>query len=94
MKVIKIAQTAREPQVNPLFTGLVTTQSIVGTDLSKKFRITQVNFGRGIRNKFHSHTIEQILIVTEGKGLCWDGRSRKPTWSSVTRLTGLLTRPR
>ena len=69
MKVTKIAQVAREPQVSPLFTGPVTTQSIVGTELSKKFRITQVNFSRGIRNKFHSHTIEQILIVTEGKGI-------------------------
>ena len=69
MKVTKIAQVAREPQVSPLFTGPVTMQSIVGTELSKKFRITQVNFGRGIRNKFHSHTIEQVLIVTEGKGI-------------------------
>lgn len=69
MKVTKVAQVAREPQVSPLFTGSVTMQSIVGTELSKKFRITQVNFGRGVRNKFHSHTIEQILIVTEGKGI-------------------------
>lgn len=44
-------------------------QSIVGTELSRNFLIRQVNFGRGVRNKFHSHTIEQILIVTEGKGI-------------------------
>jgi len=69
MKVAKVAQVAREPQVSPLFTGPVTMQLIVGTELSKKFRIAQVNFGRGVRNKFHSHTIEQILIVTEGKGI-------------------------
>ena len=29
----------------------------------------QVNFGIGVRNKFHSHTLEQVLIVTEGKGI-------------------------
>ena len=69
MKVIKVAQAAKEPQASPLFTGPVSMQTIVGTELSKKFRITQVNFGRGVRNKFHSHTIEQVLIVTEGKGV-------------------------
>ncbi len=69
MKVIKIVQVAKEPQVNPLFTGPVTMQSIVDTELSMNFSIRQVNFGRGVRNKFHSHTIEQILIVTKGKGI-------------------------
>ncbi len=69
MKVIKIAQVVKEPQVNPLFTGPVNMQSIIATELSKRFMIRQVNFNRGVRNKFHSHTIEQILIVTEGQGI-------------------------
>ncbi len=69
MKVIRVAQVAKEPWVNKLFTGPVTKQSIIGTDLSKNFLIQQVNFSKGIRNKFHSHSIEQILIVTEGKGI-------------------------
>ena len=69
MKVAKVSQVAKEPRVSPLFTGPVTIQSIVDTELSKKFRIAQVNFDSGVRNKFHSHTIEQILIVTEGKGI-------------------------
>jgi len=68
MKVIKVVQIAKESHPSPLFTGPVTMQTIVGTELSKKFSIMQVNFGRGVRNKFHSHTLEQILIVTEGKG--------------------------
>ena len=69
MKVIKVAQVAKEPQVRPLFTGPVTTQLIVGTELSQNFLIQQVNFGRGVRNKFHSHSIEQVLIITEGNGI-------------------------
>ena len=69
MKVIKVDQIAKEPRVEPLFTGPVTGQAIIGTDLSQNFRIQQVNFSRGIRNKFHSHSIEQVLIVTEGKGI-------------------------
>ena len=43
-------------------------QLVVGTELSQNFLIQQVNFEQGIRNKFHSHSIEQVLIVTEGKG--------------------------
>ena len=69
MKVIRVAQVAKEPWVNKLFTGQVTTQPIIGTDLSKNFLIQQVNFGKGVRNKFHSHSIEQVLIVTEGNGI-------------------------
>jgi quercetin dioxygenase-like cupin family protein len=69
MKVIKEDQVAKEPSVNPLFTGPVTTQLFVGKDMSKDFLIRKVNFGRGVRNKFHTHTTEQILIVTEGTGI-------------------------
>ncbi len=69
MKVFKLSQVDKEPQGEPLFTGRVTMQKVIDSDLSKKFMITQVNFDRGVRNKFHSHSIEQVLIVTEGKGI-------------------------
>ena len=69
MKVIKTAQVPKEPQVRPFFTGPVTRQVFINTDLSKRFMINQVNFDDGVRNKFHSHSIEQVLIVTEGKGI-------------------------
>ena len=69
MKVVKVAQVAKEPQESSLFTGPVTMQTVVGTELSERFLIKQVNFGRGVRNKFHTHNIEQVLIVTEGKGI-------------------------
>jgi len=76
MKVIKIAAVKEEPvKDNPLFTGPVTTQPIVGNvmkpemGLSQNILITQVNFAKGVRNKFHTHSIEQILIVTKGTGI-------------------------
>lgn len=69
MKVIRIEKVVKEPQVNKLFTGPVTLQRIIGTDMSKNISIGQVNFGKGIRNKFHSHSAEQILIITEGEGI-------------------------
>jgi quercetin dioxygenase-like cupin family protein len=69
MKVMKMSQAAKEPNPSPMFTGPVTMQNYVGTDLSQRFMIRQVNFDRSVRNKFHTHTIEQVLIVTEGKGI-------------------------
>lgn len=71
MKIIKITRVPKEPfeSLGPLFTGPVTMQTIIGAELSRSFFISQVNFGRGIRNKFHTHSTEQILIVSEGKGI-------------------------
>ncbi|MFC1948935.1 cupin domain-containing protein [Chloroflexota bacterium] len=69
MKIIIISQVVKEPAVSPLFTGSVTRQQIVDAELSENFIISQVSFDSGVRNKFHSHSIEQILIVTEGKGI-------------------------
>jgi len=36
---------------------------------SKEFEVNVVNFGKGVRNKFHTHDFEQILVVTSGKGV-------------------------
>jgi quercetin dioxygenase-like cupin family protein len=69
MKVLKMTQVAEITKVTPLFTGPVTMQTFVGLDESELFSIQQVNFAPGVRNKFHSHTIEQVLIVTKGKGI-------------------------
>lgn len=69
MKVIKPNKVNKESVESLLFTGSVNMQTFVGPDLSQRFLIRQVNFDTGIKNKFHSHTIEQILIVTEGKGI-------------------------
>ena len=76
MKVIKVNEVKKEPNVAPLFTGPVTMQTFIDTDLSHRFMIRQVNFGKGVRNKFHSHTIEQVLIVTKGKGIVATSRKR------------------
>jgi quercetin dioxygenase-like cupin family protein len=69
MKVVKTSDLPREPAVSPLFTGQVFRQVIVNPDESKSFNFSIVNFSAGSRNKFHQHTSDQILIVTEGTGV-------------------------
>jgi len=70
MKVIEVNKVAAVPGSGALFTGPVTRQPIITGEMSKQFAISQVNFGKSVRNKFHIHTSDQILIVTAGKGIC------------------------
>jgi quercetin dioxygenase-like cupin family protein len=68
MTTVKINEVPKEPYVTPLFTGPdVTRQSLISN--SKDLRLSIVNFGKGMRNKFHTHDSDQILIVTAGKGI-------------------------
>jgi quercetin dioxygenase-like cupin family protein len=68
MKIIKMNEVPKQPYLNPLFTGPdVTRQSLVKD--SKDLSISIVNFGKGVRNKFHTHSGDQALIVTSGKGI-------------------------
>ncbi|MDP1992885.1 MAG: cupin domain-containing protein [Syntrophales bacterium] len=69
MKVTRVDRIQKELQVKPLFAGGVTQQTIIDTSLSDRFAIRQVNFDKGARNKFHAHSIEQVLIITEGQGI-------------------------
>ncbi len=68
MRVTKISEVKKESFSSPLFTGLDVTRQILLPD-SKEFNVNVVNFGKGIRNKFHAHDSEQILLVTSGKGM-------------------------
>ena len=68
MKVMQMKQIKKEPLDEPIFTGSdVTLQKL--TPESKEFAVNIVNFGKGVRNKFHTHDCDQILIVTDGEGI-------------------------
>lgn len=70
MKVVTVSQVPAEAAGGKLFTGPITRQPIVTGKESSQFAVHQVNFARGVRNKFHTHTNDQVLIVTSGKGIC------------------------
>ena len=67
MHVVHIHEVAKIPRESRLFTHPVTLQPLIpeGGD----YNMSIVNFGKGIRNKFHTHESDQILIVTKGKGI-------------------------
>ena len=67
MRVITVTPGGRAPDANEIFVGLAETQSPVG-DEARDLRLTEVTFKDGARNRLHSHTTDQILIVTAGLG--------------------------
>ena len=83
MEIAKMSEVPKKPHVNPLFTSPdVADQSFF--DNSKDLRMGIVHFGRGVRNKFHSHSGDQLLIVTEGKGIvATDTEEREVTVGDV-----------
>ena len=67
MRVVNLNSVEKENFGGKLFTGSdVTRQSILPD--SKEYNFYVVNFGKGVRNKFHAHDHEQVLIVTSGRG--------------------------
>ena len=67
MQVIKMNAVAKERFESPLFTGPEVSRQTLLPD-SKEFNVNVVNFGKGVRNKFHAHSNEQVLIITSGQG--------------------------
>ncbi len=71
MKVVKKDSVPKEaaPMTGGLMTGTqVYRQGILQGDDSSNFNFGIVSFDAGSRNKFHKHSGDQILIVTEGTG--------------------------
>jgi quercetin dioxygenase-like cupin family protein len=72
MKIINVKDVeAKEMVGDPLFLGgKVYTQFVFEEEhRAKKIQVVMVSFAPGARNKLHTHSTGQILIVTEGKGV-------------------------
>lgn len=68
MRVITVTSGGRESDTSDIFAGRAETQSVVG-DEARDLRLTEVTFLAGARNRLHSHTTDQILIITAGLGI-------------------------
>lgn len=70
MKVTRIAEVPEEAAVSPLFTGGdVTRQNLVPPEVVNDLNCAVVNFSKGSRNKFHTHSCDQVLVITAGIGI-------------------------
>jgi quercetin dioxygenase-like cupin family protein len=69
MKVVRIDPAKREPATGAMFVGTVGRQGVIGEADSGQIRIGVVTFQDGAVNKYHRHTFDQVLVVTEGEGV-------------------------
>ncbi len=68
MKIANVNRVPKERMVTPLFTSPEVYAQPLAPEGSA-FNMRVVTFGKGVRNKFHAHESEQVLIVTAGKGI-------------------------
>jgi quercetin dioxygenase-like cupin family protein len=88
MKVVKLSQVESQPAISTLFTGNpVSRQQPFDPDDSQNFSFGVVSFSAGSRNKFHKHSVDQLLIVTEGTGVvATDAEERVVTAGDVVLI--------
>ena len=72
MRVKRVAASGRERSANPIFKGDVDYQTIVGEDTSRDVSMSEVHFKAGARNRWHVHSCDQMLVITEGEGVVAD----------------------
>ncbi|MGH2500438.1 MAG: cupin domain-containing protein [Candidatus Limnocylindria bacterium] len=68
MRVVRVGAAGRSPSDAEIFRGHVETQTVVDED-SRDLRLLEVHFRAGARNRLHTHSTDQILVVTEGAGI-------------------------
>jgi len=68
MRIVKVNKTPKVPFIDPLFTGSDVTKQTLVPD-SKDLDLYMVNFGKGVKNRFHTHNGDQVLIIVSGKGI-------------------------
>jgi quercetin dioxygenase-like cupin family protein len=70
MVIVEVNDEQAMEMTDPLFIGgKVHLQSLVGKGHTDRVGVAMVNFSTGARTRFHTHTEEQILFVTKGKGI-------------------------
>ena len=68
MNIVNMDEVPEEPIVSSLFTGSAVSRQLLAAG-SRDYSLSIVNFGKGVRNKFHIHESDQVLIVTKGTGI-------------------------
>lgn len=69
LKLTRLDRSEAKPSPSPIFVGHVETQNLVAEGDADLLRVTAVTFADGARNRWHAHSTDQVLVVTEGRGI-------------------------
>ena len=67
MYIVNTNEVPKESIARPMFNGPVWAKPLAPEGSHYNCRV--IIFGKGVRNKFHAHESDQILIVTSGRGI-------------------------
>lgn len=73
MKRFHQRRAAATKNVGDIFIGDVFMQNLVTDQDAQSLRVTSVTFEEGARNRWHTHTTEQVLVITDGAGIVATG---------------------
>ena len=94
MRVVKIDPAARTRAVGDIFVGEVEAFTAVGAEHSRDLRLSDIHFKDGAANRWHVHTTDQILVVTDGDGFVETDTERHDLTRGVVVLVPANTRHR
>jgi len=70
MIVVKIDEMPEDERTGGIFEGTVSIRPLVNESVgAKDLKLDIVTFPPGVRNKFHTHTYDQVLYILSGKGV-------------------------
>ena len=69
MRVTRLDRGQAAPDSSPIFIGTALRQGVVAEGDANQLRVNSVTFVDGARNHWHRHGADQVLVVTEGRGI-------------------------
>lgn len=69
MKIVRQDIDQAKPNTSAIMVGEVVSQNLVAEGDAPSLRVTAVTFRDGAVNRWHMHSTEQVLIVTDGEGI-------------------------
>jgi quercetin dioxygenase-like cupin family protein len=69
MKILRPSEIPGKVQHQPLFVGESSMQPLIDKGTSKDFWSCLRHWAAGTRAKYHTHSSDQIIVVTEGRGM-------------------------
>jgi len=77
MWVKRLSPSERRRDSGAIFKGEVERQRVLGDDVSQQMSLGEITFKDGAANKWHVHSCDQILVITEGEGVVADEREER-----------------
>ena len=77
MWVKRMSRSERTRDAGAIFRGVVERQGVIGDDVSKQLYVGEITFRDGAANKWHVHTSDQVLVITEGEGIVADEKEER-----------------